>query len=172
MDATHRWLKASTELIGIDGKDAIPVERIFLGLASDTGKPIVAIGMASHENATENPEEEDQRARVRAERISSIAIRFFESQPEVRFVNLGARRSDIETNSALERRVAIMAIRCADEGVDLTRGIRNALEALHDRGELLFNPKAYHNWDANRFRVEVSSHGSGVRRVPSCNSAR
>lgn len=170
MDVNHRWLLGSTSFIGIDGKETIPVEQIFSRLKRDTGRPIVVLGMSSHENAAENPAQENDRAQIRAERLGRLAVEYLQPQPEVRFVNLGARLSNFEYNTAEERRVAIMQITCMDPGTDIVSGIRNALRVLHDeRGDLPFNPADYSNWNPDRFSALVSAHRIDAPRVPACH---
>lgn len=168
LNENYRWLLGNTKFVGISGQDSILISTALASLRRDVASPIVVVGMASHENAAERPDEENGRAQTRADELAEFAQRHFMRSPEIYKVNLGAYRSDAPstTPSAVERRVVVMQITCRDTGVDLQSGIRNALIKAGDLRETSIDGSSYTNFETDKFRVTTASTGVQRRGVP------
>jgi hypothetical protein len=167
-----RWLLGSTTHVGIHDGDSIRFEQVISSLAPTAELPVILVGMASHENAVDDPAEENRRAQIRSDAMANYAATHFTRHPEIRKLNLGAYEGadSSSVNSATERYVVVLEIRCLDENTDIISGIRNALLDSHERGKLPFDPMAYTNFTSERFAVPLSRSGNPTLRVPMCSS--
>jgi len=165
-----RWLLGSTTHVGIHDGDSISIQRVISSLAPTTELPVVLIGMASHENAADDPDEENRRAQIRSDAMADYAANHFTRRPEIRKLNLGAYQGadSSAVNSATERYVVVLEVRCHNKGAALTSGIRNALLDSRRRGDLPFDPEAYTNWKPGRFMVPLSRSGDPSLNAPRC----
>jgi hypothetical protein len=166
-----RWLLGSTTHVGIHDGDSILIQRVISSLAPSAELPVILVGMASHENAMDNPDEENRRAQIRTDAMADYASSHFTRRPEIRKLNLGAYRgADSSTvNSATERYVVVVEVTCRNEGADITSGIRNALIDSRQRGDLPFDPEAYTNFASEGFMVPLSKSGDRTLHVPPCS---
>lgn len=167
-----RWVLGSTTHVGIHDGDSIRFERVISSLAPTAELPVILVGMASHENAVDNPDEENRRAQIRSDAMADHAATHFTRHPEIRKLNLGAYEGadSSAVNSATERYVVVLEIRCLDKDTDIISGIRNALLDSRERGELPFDPMAYTNFTTERFAVPLSRSGDPSLRVPTCSN--
>jgi hypothetical protein len=156
LDDTYRWRLGSTSEVGIDWTERVPLEEIIRRLDPAEARPIIAIGTASHENALDNPEEEDARAATRADRIAAVVMDHFKDNPEIHSLNLGSFRQTnaLPDQSSVERRVILVVINRRDPGVDLDSGIRNALAEAAENDRFTWKATSYSNFDAGKFRVQ------------------
>jgi len=170
LNENYRWLMGSSKYVGISGGDSIPLNDALSSLSRDVELPLIVIGMASHENADENPFQEDFRALTRADAIAQFSQDHFNRAPQIYKINLGAyrSRSGPAGTSAVERRVAVLQITCWDEGADLQSGVRNALVKAGRRGGTSVNGPGYTNFDPERFIVTTVTERTGGVKPPRC----
>jgi len=151
----YRWIVGSASLVGIDEDQSQPIENVFQQFRDTETRPIIAVGMASHENS-ENPGQEEFRADARADRLVALCQEHFASRPEIYKLNLGVHKKTTRTpiESAKERRVVLLVITRRENNADLDSGIRNALIEVSKNKTLDFDPTQYSNFVQGRFHVQ------------------
>jgi hypothetical protein len=152
----YRWLIGSAEYVGIDEREKEYVQKVITSTPNDETRPIIVVGTASHENASEHLEDEVFRASTRADKLVDICQKHFVNKPQIYSVNLGAfKHTDASTvESALERRVILLVITKRENNADLNSGVRNGLIKLHNEYLLEFDPTGYSNFTPAKFHVK------------------
>lgn len=175
LNDNYRWLMGSSEYVGIRGRDTIPVTEALATLRPDFDQPLVLIGMASHENALEHPDDENARGQTRVDVMAQFAENHFTRHPTVYKVNLGAytAQGTASSNSAVERRVVVLQVTCLDRGADIREGMSNALAEAQRRGNTSVDGRRYSNFGPGLFSVTVAAVGRrGNPPPPECHRSR
>lgn len=168
----YRWLYASDSKVGISLNESWDVSEVFLRLPNDIEQPVVAVGLASHEHHADDPQAENARAQRRVDNLIKYAgERFTVKRPELYSLNLGyyARQSRMSREeSAIERRVILMAVLKREGDADLNSGVRNALIKMKAEKKLVegFDPDAYSNFVPEAFAVVPRSPNAHNTPVP------
>ena len=154
----YRWLIGSATLVGIDERESELIENIIKRFQNTETRPIIAVGLASHENS-ENPGQEEFRANARADKLVALCQSHFIAKPEIYKLNLGVHKNTGLTSveSATERRVILLVITKRENDTDLDSGVRNALIEAKNNWELEFDPNAYSNFSPEKFHVGVKT---------------
>jgi hypothetical protein len=154
----YRWVRGSAEYVAIDEseKNRIRVEDIVKDFERDEKRPIVAVGVASHENAIGNPEVEIKRAKSRADKLVDICSSHFNSGTHIYSMNLGAYMPSNGSSrySASERRVILLVINKGENSRDLTSGIKNALIQASKTHKYLIDPNYYSLFNTTMFELK------------------
>lgn len=171
LNDNFRWLLGSTKLVGINGRDSVPVTAALAKLRPDITQPLVVVGMASHENARENLPEENGRAQERTDVMAQFAEEHFIHHPTVYKVNLGADTVSRTSSaiSAVERRVVVLQLTCVDKGADVRSGMRNALIEARRRGNTSIDGGRYSNFSPERFSITAAVGRSDNPAPPECH---
>jgi hypothetical protein len=154
----YRWVKADSQRVAIDTEERVTfaIEDVIRAFQDDEKRPIVVIGLASHENADEHPDEEIARASDRADKLVDVCSKHFvNNRPHIYSVNLGAFRPGRNPSiySASERRVALMVIVNGEGTPNLTAEIKKALIKAKEEQKFIFDARDYSLFDTDRFQV-------------------
>lgn len=150
----YKWVLGSTSEVGIDDKEVRNIEEAIESSPAEESRPIIAVGMASHENTDVDPDREEALAGYRAERLVDLCQRRFPGA-DIYSLNLGFYHGDTSStaSSASERRVVLMVITSWEEGAHLNSGVRNALIAIADEKRFSFDARNYSKFSENRFSI-------------------
>lgn len=153
----YRWVKADAATVAIDQEEKMRynIEEVVRAFQDDEERPILVVGMASHENARENPEEEINRAADRADKLVDVCSRHFRNKPHIYSLNLGAFKPTKNPSrfSASERRVVFLVITRGENNADLTGEVKKALIKAKTESNFIFDARDYSLFDTDRFRV-------------------
>ncbi|PYP92446.1 MAG: hypothetical protein DMG65_03730 [Candidatus Angelobacter sp. Gp1-AA117] len=154
----YRWVKGNAELVAIDEaeKHRYSIEDVIRSFQNNEHRPIIAIGLASHENVRENPDQENERAGDRADRLVELCGRHFISKPHIYSLNFGAYSPNGNPSrfSASERRVVLVVINQGENSPELMQRLKPALLQAWQQGSLMFNPKDYLLFDTPEFQLK------------------
>ena len=154
----YRWVKGNAQKVAIDLDENMKynIEDVISTFQNDEKRPIIVVGMASHENAKDHPEEEISRAGDRADKLVDVCSKHFvTNRPHIYSLNLGAYKPDKNPSifSASERRVVLLVISQGENNPNLTAEVKKALIKARDEQNLLFDARDYSLFDDARFQV-------------------
>jgi len=155
----YKWVKGDSLHVAIDLEETSKhrIEEVINFFQNDEERPLIVVGMASHENADINPEAEIARASGRADKLVEVCGKHFtKNKPHIYSLNLGAFRPDKKPSiySASERRVVILVIEEGEYSPDLTEGVRRALIKANVEQDFIFDARDYSLFDdRDRFKV-------------------
>ena len=129
------------------------------GLAADESRPVIVVGMASHENAVEHYEQEVARAEDRADKLVAVSTSHFRRRPHIYSLNLGAYQgvsggSDL---SVAERRMGLLVINEGEQSPDFQWQVREALLKAWNEHKLSSDPRDYSLFAETKFEVRRRS---------------
>ena len=150
----YRWALNSAEQIGIGEGETIPIEAVIKGLPRGETRPIIAVGIASHENADDQPDVEVARAEVRADRLVHLCSTHYPNA-NIHSLNLGFYQGRREFGgSSTERRVILLVVTSHDPGADLSSGVKDALLKASVDARFSFDARKYSNFAKDTFTVK------------------
>ena len=158
LSAPYKWVKADTHYVAIDREEKVryKIEDIIKTFQDDEKRPIIVVGLASHENVKENPEEEIDRAADRADKLAALCSEHFKkNKPHIYSLNIGGFKPNNNTSmfSATERRVVLLVINQGEDTPDLTAEVKKALIKASQEQNFILDARDYSLFNTDRFRV-------------------
>lgn len=121
----------------------------------ESAEKIILVGAASSENADRNPLQEEARSETRAENLQLLVKENVVANNQIYTLNLGyyvketSKQNKNTLTSEDQRKVVIIAVFDAEDGLDLEQALKNALA---ETPTFPFEISDYSHWSLKRFR--------------------